>query len=360
MRIAITTSGGDAPALNAVIRAATCAGIESGHEMFGIRNGFTGLLRDDEAHAMSLEGVRDIDRAGGTILGAQSGGDPFKDPDALDRILARLRRHRIDALVMAGGDGTMGIAHRIAQCGVRVVGVPKTIDRDVCHTYKTFGFDTAVQTASDAISRIHSTANSHDRLMVVEVMGRDAGWVALFAGLGGGAHLIAIPEVEYRIEDFAAHIRAREARGERYHILVCAEGARPLGGDASTCRRTGRYGGVAEMIARDLGEATGKEARAMSLAHLLRGGPPVVSDQILGLRFGAAAIRALNDGARDAMISFQPPHFVPVPLADIAGRTNCVALDAPEIETALQIGINLGRDPVALREQASRAAGTVE
>lgn len=342
MKIAISTSGGDAPGLNAVIRAATTAAIRGGHEVYGILNGFDSLLAEDRLVPLDAERVRGIERTGGTILGAASGGDPFGDDISATALKARLERHGIDALVMAGGDGTMGIAHVLAEAGLRVVGVPKTIDRDVVGTWMTFGFDSAVNAAAGAIDALHSTAASHNRLMVVEVMGRDTGWIALYAGIAGGAHMIALPELPYRVEAFAAHIREREARGERYHILVCAEGARAAGEDAHVSERTGRYGGVAEALAAELQERTGKDARSLSLGHLLRGGSPTVNDRVLSLQFGAAAVGAIQRGESDVMIAFSPPKFVTVPLADVADRTQRVTPDAHEVETAESLGITFG------------------
>lgn len=343
MRIAISTSGGDAPGLNAVIRSATTAAIRHGHEIYGIANGFSGLLDEDQLIPLDEDRVEGIDRTGGTILGAASNGAPFgPDGQGLERLLKAFERHRIDALIMAGGDGTIRIAHTLAQAGVRVVAVPKTIDRDVYGTWTTFGFDTAVATATEAIDRLHSTAASHNRLMVVEVMGRDAGWIALYAGIGGGAHMIAIPEIPYRIERFAEHIQKREAKGKRYHILVCAEGARSADGQVRISERTGRYGGIAELLAADLERQTGKEARSVSLGHLLRGGPPVTSDRLLGLRFGSAAVSALERGETDVMVAYQPPGFVTIPLAEVAGKINHVPPDAPEIRTATNLGICFG------------------
>jgi 6-phosphofructokinase len=342
MRIALTTSGGDAPGLNAVICSATRTARSLDHEIFGIRNGFAGLLDKNELIPLDERVVEGIDRTGGTILGAASSGVPFNVQEGVSQLVRALKRFEIDALIMVGGDGTMRIAHDVATAGIRVVGVPKTIDRDVFGTFSTFGFDTAVSTATEAIDRLHTTAASHSRLMVVEVMGRDSGWIALYAGIGGGAAAIALPEFPYNIDTFASHIRRREASGKHYHILVCAEGARPAGGEVTMHGRTGRLGGVAEYLAAKLHEATGKESRALSLGHLLRGGPPVTSDRLLGLRFGSAAVSALERGLSDCMIAYQPPGFTELPLADVAGRTSCLSPETPELRTASNLGISLG------------------
>jgi ATP-dependent phosphofructokinase / diphosphate-dependent phosphofructokinase len=343
MKIAITTSGGDAPGLNAVVYSATIAARRCGHEMVGIRKGFAGLLDRDEVVPLDEDVVEGIQRTGGTILGAQSSGRPFGgEKDGLAMLVAALRRHGIEGLIMAGGDGTMGIAHQIAQVGFVVVGVPKTIDRDVVGTYTTFGFDTAVATATEAIDRIHSTAESHSRILVVEVMGRDAGWIALYAGMGGGASAVALPEFPYDADVFARHIAQREAAGKSYHILVCAEGARPMGGDFARSERTGRLGGAGERIAAELERLTGKETRSISLGHMLRGGAPTARDRLLGLRFGSAAVSALNRGATDVMIGYDPPGFVEMPLSYVAGKNNLVSANSPELRTAANLGICFG------------------
>lgn len=343
MRIALSTSGGDAPGLNAVIRAATTAALRHGHEIFGIRNGFEGLVRNDDLLPLTLVNTAGIERIGGTILGAASSGQPFDaKANGLDQFVAALKRHRIDALIMAGGDGTMAIAHTIYQAGVRVVGVPKTIDRDLQGTWTTFGFDTAVNTATEAVDKLHTTVSSHHRLMVIEVMGRDTGWIALYAGIGGGAHMIAIPEIPYDVHVFAEHIQRREAQGLDYHILVASEGAHPANREASVDERTGRYGGIGERLAKELSDLTGKESRSISLGHLLRGGPPTVFDRVLGLRFGSAAVSALEMGESGVMISFQPPAMTSVPLIDVAGKINPVTAQAHEIRTAQNLGISFG------------------
>lgn len=350
MRIAIATTGGDAPGLNAVIRGAVAAALSRGHEIFGIRNGFSGLLRRDELVPFDVASVDGIERLGGTILGAASDGAPFGPEDDPSAVVAALDRYSIDAVVLAGGDGSMGVGHRLTQAGVPVVGVPKTIDRDVVRTYISFGHITALQTASDAVDRLHSTTESHNRLMVVEVMGRDVGWLALYTALSSGASMLAIPELPYDLERYAEHMRGREARGHRYHIMVVAEGARAKGGEPYRSPRTGRYGGVAEVIAAELSSRTGKDARAISLGHLLRGGAPTVYDRVLGLRFGAAAISTLCRGESGVMVAFCPPGFETVPLEEVAGKVNPITADAPEIETALSLDISFGADPSDMGE----------
>jgi 6-phosphofructokinase 1 len=343
MKIAISTSGGDAPGLNSVIAAVTRSARNRGHEVVGLRRGFSTLLAGEPPLVLTEKMVDGIERTGGTILGAESRGDPFTgDPDALTRLVAILRRNGVDALIMAGGDGTMAIAKKVHDAGMPVVGVPKTIDRDVAETLTTFGHDTAAATATEALDRLHSTTASHDRLMVVEVMGRDSGWLALYTAIAGGACGVALPEFPYMPEAFAEHIRRREERGYAYHILVCAEGARPAGGEGAHHGRTGRYGGIGEQLAAELERITGKEARSMSLGHLLRGGPPTVNDRVLGMRFGSAAVSAIDSGESGVMIAYVPPGFRSVPLERVVGRVQTVSMDTHEIRTAINMGISLG------------------
>lgn len=344
MRIAISTSGGDAPGLNAVIRGATISAINRGHEIFGIRHGFDGLLLHDEMIPLTEKDVDGIERRAGTILGAASKGSPF-DPggETLGALQAALRRHGVDAVIIVGGDGSMQIANLLAQSGVRVVGVPKTIDRDVVHTSTTFGFDSAVNVATEALDKLHLTAESHDRLLVVEVMGRDTGWIALHSGIAGGAHLIALPEFPYSTQIFADHIKAREGKGYRYHILVCAEGAKAADAEAvKVHERTGRYGGVAELLSAELAELTGKDSRAISLGHLLRGGTPTTFDRQLGLRFGSAAVSALSRGEDSVMVAFRTNNFHMVPIWAVAGRVNRINEETPEFQTARNFDICFG------------------
>jgi ATP-dependent phosphofructokinase / diphosphate-dependent phosphofructokinase len=342
MHIAMTTSGGDAPGLNAVIKGATTAAITRGHTISGLERGFQRLMKEDVLVPLTRDRVDGIERTGGTILGAASDGNPFSGSNGADLLIEKFEKHGIDALIIAGGDGSMGIAKMLSDQGVRVVGVPKTIDRDVSCTWTTFGFDSAVNTATEALDRLHTTTASHDRLMVIEVMGRDAGWIALYAGIGGGAHMIALPEVPYYLDVYARHIAQREQNGARYHMLVASEGARPAGGDTEVSDRTGRYGGIGERLAADLHEATGKEARSIALGHLLRGGAPTTFDRVLGVRFGSAAVSALHRGEAGVMVSFQPPAMVTVPLTEVVGRRHLVSVHTHELQTALNMGISFG------------------
>lgn len=358
MRIAISTGGGDAPGLNAVIRAIVLSGAQRGWEVFGVRRGFGGLLGDARVVPMDRESVRGIVHTGGTILGTTNRGNPFCWPvlhtdgswtesDRSDEVLEAFRQLALDALIAVGGDGTLNIAHQLWKKGLPIVGVPKTIDRDVAGTVITFGFDTAVATATDAIDKLHSTAESHDRVLVVEVMGRHAGWIALNAGMSGGADVILIPEIPYDLDAVYGKIRRREADGRHFSIVVVAEGAAPRDG-ALTVRAeaevggTQRLGGVADHVAAAIAANTGKETRALTLGHLLRGGSPTAWDRLLGMRFGAAAVRAVAEGRFGQMVALDPPIMTYVSLEAVTGRPNQVPTDADTILAAREMGICLG------------------
>jgi len=381
MRIAISTGGGDAPGLNAVIRAVVLSAHQRGWECFGIRRGYDGLYQRGEEHpyayakpyrgperrhdppdggliALGPNEVRGITHLGGTILGTSNRGNPFNWPtltpdgtvvevDRSDELVESFRRHRLDALVAIGGDGSLSIAHGLWEKGIPVVGVPKTIDNDVVGTEATFGFDTAVSTATDAIDKLHTTAASHDRVMVVELMGRYAGWIALHSGLSGSADVILIPEIPYDIERVCDKIRAREAAGRNFSIVVAAEGARPRGGSVALLEhaRAGaaeRLGGVAAQVAAAIEDRTGKETRSLVLGHLQRGGSPTTFDRLLALRFGSAAVRAIGEGAFGSVVVYSPPTVTRRPIADVMGRQKLVPLDSGIILTARNLGISFG------------------
>jgi 6-phosphofructokinase 1 len=363
-RIAITTGGGDAPGLNAVIQAVTRAALQRGWACVGIRDGYDGLLRPERYRAgdgcipLTPERVEGIAALGGTLLGSTNRGNPFAYPmpqadgqvatvDRSQDLLDALAREGIDALVAVGGDGSLAIAHQLAQRGLRVVGVPKTIDNDLDGTVTTFGFDTAVAFASDCLDRLHTTAASHHRVIVVEVMGRYAGWIALHAGLAGGAHAILLPELPFELEAVAELIRRRDAQGQAYSLVVVAEGALPRDG----CRallapaeagRAERLGGMGEQVSQALAQLTGKDARCVVLGHLLRGGSPTAFDRVASLRFGAAAVRALAAGQHDVMVALDGNEVRPVPLAAVAGRMRAVPLDGDTLATARDLGVCLG------------------
>jgi 6-phosphofructokinase 1 len=357
-RIAINTGGGDAPGLNAVIRAATLAALHNGWEVLGIRRGYTGLLEgevDGEPGVFPLtaQSVRGITHLGGTILGTTTRGNPFglevRQPDGTwgtvdrsDEIVRRFRELEIDALIAIGGDGSLNIAHALYEKGLPVIGVPKTIDNDLRATDVTFGFFTAVEVATDAIGRLHSTAEAHQRAMVVQVMGRHTGWIALESGLAGGADVILIPEIPYSVDSIAEKVRERDAHGRRFSIVVVAEGAHPAGGTPSYADPSGRYGGIADRIAAEIGAATGKETRSMVLGHIQRGGSPIAYDRNLSLRFGAAAVRCIQEGNLGTMVALQGDMIRAVPLKDAVSAIKRVPMDNDRIMTARQLGISFG------------------
>ncbi len=361
-RIAINTGGGDAPGLNAVIRAAVVSALNRGWECFGIRDGYDGLLSPREypeggVVRLTREGVSGITHRGGTILGTTNRGNPLKYPtkdasggiverDRSDEVLAAFRAHGLDALIAVGGDGSLSIADTLAQKGLPVIGVPKTIDNDLNETVVTFGFDTAVSFATESLDRLHSTAEAHRRIMVVEVMGRYAGWIALHAGVSGSAAAILIPEIPYDLTKVAAAIQERARRGRHSAIVVVAEGAMPKGGAASVIARevgrAERLGGVGEAVTKELQALTGQEARTVVLGHLLRGGTPTTFDRLISLRFGAAAVRGLAEGRVGTMVALDPPTVRYVPLAQATGRMKVVPLDCDTIVTARDLGISFG------------------
>lgn len=365
-KIAINTGGGDAPGLNAVIRAATLAAIECGFEVWGIRHGYRGLLEDEPDGLVELDRdmVRGIGHLGGTILGTVNRGDPFHYPtkvegserlvpvDRADELIARFEELEFEALIAVGGDGSQKIAHMLMQRGLpRVIGVPKTIDNDVLGTEVTFGFDTAVSIATEAIDRLHTTAESHERVMVVEVMGRHAGWIALRSGLAGGADVVLIPEIPFDYEPIAAKIAQRDARGRRFAIVVVAEGAAPAGGSIAVkgqgdeFRRTVILGGIASQVEKELAKRTGKECRSMSLGHLLRGGQPTTFDRQLALRFGAAAIRFLTDTKQSGVVAICADTIDLCSFEVVTSGTKYVPLDCDTVITARSLGICFGDEP---------------
>ena len=355
MRIAISTGGGDAPGLNAAIRGVVLAGLQRQWTVLGIRRGFGGLLDSgDTLLPLGRDEVRGIGHVGGTILGTSNRGNPFNWPspkggvaDRSDELVARVRELRLDAVVVIGGDGSQRIALDLWRKGVPVVGIPKTIDNDVHGTAATIGFDTAVGIATEAIDRLHSTAESHERVMVVEVMGRYAGWIALNAGIAGGADVILIPEIQFDLGSVAAKIMEREKSGRRFAIVVVAEGAIPRGGsavlrEAEVGGHAERLGGIGEQVCREIAARTGKETRSLTLGHLQRGGSPTTFDRLLGLRFGTAAVRAIEAGALGHMVALVPPSIATVPLEVVLSRPKRVLPDSDTVLTARDMGICLG------------------
>ena len=362
-RIAICTGGGDAPGLNAVIRSVVIAAAKRGWECYGIREGYNGILFPERypeggVFRLTLDKVRGIGHLGGTILGTTNKGNPLhfpmkmpdgttKDLDRTDEILEFFAKKELDALVSIGGDGSLTIANALHLKGLRVVGVPKTIDNDLDKTFTTFGFDTAVGFATECLDRLHSTAESHQRVMVVEVMGRYAGWIALHAGIAGGAHAILIPEIPFDLDKVAAKILRRDSLGRMYSIVVVAEGAEPTGGqravlDPAEIGHAERLGGIGERITRALQDRTGKDARVVVLGHLLRGGSPTSFDRLAAMRFGTAAVRALEQGRSGVMVALAFPNVNYVALEDVAGRMKGVPLDCDTLQTGRDMGISFG------------------
>jgi phosphofructokinase-like protein len=354
-KIGVLTGGGDAPGLNAVIRAVVKAGTNAGVEVVGLEDSFDGLLEFNRSRTLTPKDVTGILRRGGTILGTVNTGDPFVKPvetsegprQYADRCVEMFGRMRFAGLIVIGGDGTLSIAHRFAKLGIPIVGVPKTIDNDIVGTTNCFGFDTAVAFATEAIDRLHTTAEAHRRIMVVEVMGRYAGWIALYAGVGGGADAILIPEIPYDVERIASQIRSRDAWGAHFSIVVVAEGARPNDGGVSvvekaTRGRAERLGGAGHRVAAALEELTAKETRTVVLGHLQRGGSPTSFDRVLATRFGGRAVELLLQGECDKMVAFRPPDIVAVPLADVVGRQRLVPPDFDLVRTARALGVAFG------------------
>lgn len=358
MRIAISTGGGDAPGLNAVIRAVVLSAHNRGWRAYGIQRGYEGLLSFQGVVPLGPAEVRGITHLGGTILGTTNRGNPFRyvsrdadaqecETDRSDDLVAAFHASGFDALVSIGGDGSLQISYELAKKGLPVVCVPKTIDNDVCGTQRTFGFDTAVSTATDAIDKLHSTAESHDRVMVVEVMGRYAGWIALHSGLSGSADVILLPEIPFSIEHVCDKIRSREVSGRHFSIVVVAEGAKPRDGQPALVERRGmgtvdRLGGMGSQVARAIGERTGKEVRTLVLGHLQRGGSPTTYDRLLALRFGGAAVRAIAECAFGVMVGLNGPRITRVPLEEVVGCSKNVPLDSDVVITARELGISLG------------------
>lgn len=361
-RIAISTGGGDAPGLNAVIRAVTIGALRRGWEVFGIREGYNGILMPEDYPdggliPLSLESVRGITHLGGTILGTTNKGNPLEFPvkqkdgsykfvDRSMEIVRKCKKQKIDAVIAIGGDGSLLIADALYEKGLRIIGVPKTIDNDLSETVATFGFDTAVSFATECLDRLHSTAEAHRRIMVVEMMGRYAGWIAVNAGIAGTADAILIPEIPYDIDIVARKTIERVKQGKRFSIVAVAEGAQPKGGTRSVVENevghSERLGGVGESIAKQLQEITGQESRYVVLGHLQRGGTPSTFDRLLSLRFGAAAIRALAEGENGIMVALDPPTVRYVPLKKATSRMKVVPLDSDTMMTARDLGITFG------------------
>jgi phosphofructokinase-like protein len=347
--IGIATGGGDAPGLNAVIRAATKAAIlKYGWKVIGIPDGFDGLIWPEKSFELTLKEISGILPRGGTILGTTNRGDPFHyktiengkeiSRDISGQVIANAAKLGIDATITIGGDGSQKIGYELFQKGMKIVGVPKTIDNDLSATEVTFGFDTALHTVTDAIDKIHTTAASHHRVMVVEVMGRDCGWIALEAGIAGGAHVILIPEIPFTIEHVCRHIAAREKAGKHFTIVVLAEGVK-LPPELKENRRASSIG---TLIGNAIARGSGREVRISVLGHIQRGGTPSPFDRILATRFGVAAVDLIATGGFGLMVALQGGSIVSVDVAHAIGHLKAVNPDGEIVRTARAIGIGFG------------------
>lgn len=363
LRIAINTGGGDAPGLNAVIRAVVLAALNEGWEVFGIRDGYGGLLdpglNGEGVVRLTAESVSGITHLGGTILGTSNRGNPLKwtrtnedgtveEIDRSKELIRRFKRKKFDALIAIGGDGSLTIARSLRDKGLPVIGIPKTIDNDLGSTAMTFGFLTAVETATDAIDKLHSTAEAHKRTFVVEVMGRHAGWIALFAGIAGTADVILIPEIPYSMDRVLAKIKDRYREGgPEFAIVVAAEGAAEKDGEAyykeaAKPGKEARYGGIADELADRIQAGTGVETRSLVLGHLQRGGQPVAYDRLLAMRFGSAAIELVKRGDFGSMVSLDPPDVKAVPLGEALAKVKMVPVHGDVVRTARALGVSFG------------------
>ena len=332
MRIGVLTGGGDAPGLNAAIRAVVRRALEGSHEVVGIRNGWLGLLEGNTT-PLTRDSVSGILPRGGTILGT-SRTNPFKSPDGGQRLLEMIQRLGIDALIAIGGDDTLGVALKLFKLGGRVVGIPKTMDNDVPGTDYTIGFDTAVNVVMDACDRLHTTAEAHHRVMIIEVMGRDAGWVAGVGGLAGGADVILVPEVPFTIDEVCQIVRRRHERGRTFSIVVAAEGAKPSDVGVQVTQDTRvdqfghiRLGGIGALLASEVEARTGYETRVTVLGHLQRGGSPTVFDRVLATRYGVAAVEAVEAGQFGTMVAVRGTKIVSVRLEEALTGTSRLDLE---------------------------------
>jgi phosphofructokinase-like protein len=354
-RIGVLTGGGDAPGLNAVIRAVVKTASNSGIECVGLEDSFDGLIEPGRSRVLTPRDVTGILRLGGTILGTTNRGNPFAYPvetsdgiqDYSDRCVEMFHKMGLGALIVIGGDGTLAIAHQFYTRGIPIVGVPKTIDNDIFGTSNCFGFDTAVDFATDAIDRLHVTAEAHHRIMVVEVMGRYAGWIALHAGVAGGADAILIPEIPFDIDIVCARLTARDRWGARFSIVVVAEGAHAMGGEISVIQaahgaHVERLGGIGAQVCEALAVRTGKETRSVVLGHLQRGGAPTSFDRALATRFGGKAVELVKRGEFGTMVASAPPHIVARRLDEVVGKAKTVPMDYDLLLTAKALGVTFG------------------
>jgi phosphofructokinase-like protein len=363
-RIGLLTGGGDCPGLNAVIRAAVKTAInEYGWEVLGIEDGFEGLIKPDKVRLLTVTDVRGLLPRGGTILGSTNRANPFhyevashgqvRVIDVSGTVIQRAQEYGIDVLIVIGGDGSMRIAHELMHKGLKVVGVPKTIDNDLYGTEVTVGFDTAVNTVMEALDKLHTTAESHHRVLVIEVMGRHVGWIALAAGVAGGADVILIPEIPYHLDVITEKINQRYQSGAQFSIVVVAEGSMPFGGEAvyQAERDPGgvaRLGGIGDLVAAEARRTCHVDVRAMVLGHLQRGGSPTAFDRLLATRFGAMAVHMIAQGQAGYMVAFRDGHMTAIPMSDAVSQQKQVPLDSDLVRTALGLTICLGTHRQAL------------
>jgi ATP-dependent phosphofructokinase / diphosphate-dependent phosphofructokinase len=348
MRIGVLTGGGDCPGMNAVIRAVTKSLLRQCQaQVIGVEDGFAGLMDEGRTHVLDWRAVSGILFSGGTVLGTSNRANPLASEAATQAVLARAQALGLDALVAIGGDGTMTIANGLAQRGLRVVGVPKTIDNDIEGCERSFGFDTAVATVTQALERVQSTGQSHSRVMIVETMGRYAGWIALEAGLAGAADLILLPEIDFEPDAVLAVCREREQR-QRFTVICIAEGAKPRGGQMTIERllpgspEPVRLGGVGHVLREMLQPQLQSEVRATVLGHVQRGGMPTPFDRVLATQFGAQAAQLVLRGEFNRMVTLQGGQLSSLPLAQVAARNRCVPADHPLLGVARQISVSLG------------------
>jgi 6-phosphofructokinase 1 len=357
-RFGLLTAGGDCPGLNAVIRAVTKTALGRGLQVAGIEDGFAGLIYG-RMKDLDWQSVSGILSHGGTILGSSNRDNPFRFPrkgpdgqiefaDVSDRVLDNIARARLDALVCVGGDGTMAMASKTIKLGVRVVGIPKTIDNDLAATDVTFGFDSALTTATEALDKLHTTAASHHRVMIMETMGRYAGWIALCSGMAGGGDVILLPEMPYDLAAVCRAVEERSVKGKRFSLVVASEGAKPRGGEMVVKKVVKestdqlRLGGIGQKLADDIEERTGIESRVTVLGHLQRGGSPTAYDRILGTRFGVAAVELLDRGELDRMVALRGTEITSVPVSEVADKLRRVDPDSELVRAARSVGTSFG------------------
>jgi 6-phosphofructokinase 1 len=357
--IGILTGGGDCPGLNAVIRAATKSAIRLGYDCVGFLRGYEGLVDPVSYMPLDAHNTAGILLQGGTILGSTNKGRFTSlvgegervgiDPELLARAASTVKQMGIAGLICVGGDGSLGIAQQLHEHGVPVVGVPKTIDNDLGCTAFTFGFDSAVATATDALDRLHTTAASHERVMVLEVMGRHAGWIALHSGIASGGDVILLPEIAWTFENVCRTVMHRDREGKRYTLIVVAEGAHLPDGGLVHCGESGgrgqvKLGGIGEIVAREIAARLGREVRTVVLGHLQRGGTPTAFDRMLATEFGAHATRLVHEGRFGEMVCYRPPDIASVPIAEAIGRLSTVDPRGSAVQAARALGIGFGDD----------------